>query len=94
MTSSPQTAPPETAPPETAPVSLVDRIPQMKDSELVALLSNARRLDIVGTPEQRRMSATVLPALELEASRRRETKLNLAVIARRTAPRRGPSVTA
>jgi hypothetical protein len=89
MTSSPQTAPPE-----IAPVSLVDRIPQMKDSELVALLSNARRLDIVGTPEQRRMGATVLPALELEASRRRETKLNLAVIARRTAPRRGPTVAA
>ncbi|WP_236627619.1 hypothetical protein [Caulobacter sp. B11] len=88
------TSTPEAAPPETTPVlSLVGRIPQMKDSELVALLSNARRLDIVGTPEQRRMSATVLPALELEASRRRETKLNLAV-ARRAGPRRGPSVAA
>lgn len=82
-----------TASAETLPTpTLLERIPQMKDSELLALLSNARRLDIVGTPEQRRLSAVVLPALELEASRRRDTKLNLAVIARRTAPRRGPPV--
>jgi len=69
-------------------MTLIERIPNLKDAELVSLLSNARRLDIVGTPEQRRLSLQVLPALELEASRRRELRLVVAIKARRLGTRR------
>ena len=75
-------------------MTLLEQIPQLKDAELVALLANARRLDIVGTPEQRRLSLEVLPALELEASKRRETRLQLAVKARRPGARRADNAVA
>ena len=59
-------------------MTLIERIPLLNDQELVTLLANARRLDIVGTPAQRTSAAEVLPVLELEASKRRQTALESA----------------
>ena len=59
-------------------MTLIERIPLLNDQELVSLLANARRLDIVGTPAQRRGAAEVLPVLELEASKRRQVTLEAA----------------
>jgi hypothetical protein len=56
-------------------MTLIERIPLLNDQELVTLLANARRLDIVGTPAQRAGAAEVLPVLELEASKRRQVTL-------------------
>ncbi|MBO9710858.1 MAG: hypothetical protein J7521_21865 [Caulobacter sp.] len=56
-------------------MTLIERIPLLNDQELLSLLANARRLDIVGTPAQRKGAAEVLPQLELEASKRRATAL-------------------
>lgn len=65
-------------------MTLIDRIPSLKDAELAQLLTNVRRLDISGTPEERRQVAEVAPHLEREASRRRERLL----MARRAASAR------
>jgi hypothetical protein len=59
-------------------MTLIERIPLLNDQELVTLLANARRLDIVGTPAQRQGAAEVLPVLELEASKRRAVVLEAA----------------
>jgi hypothetical protein len=59
-------------------MTLIERIPLLNDQELVTLLANARRLDIVGTPAQRLGAAEVLPVLELEASKRRALTLEAA----------------
>jgi hypothetical protein len=59
-------------------MTLIERIPLLNDQELVSLLANARRLDIVGTPAQRTAAAEVLPVLELEASKRRQVTLEAA----------------
>ncbi|MBI1683870.1 hypothetical protein [Caulobacter hibisci] len=56
-------------------MTLIDRIPALKDAELAQLLSNVRRLDVSGTPDERRQAAEVAPYLEREASRRREKVL-------------------
>jgi hypothetical protein len=63
-------------------MTLIERIPLLNDQELVTLLANARRLDIVGTPAQRLGAAEVLPVLELEASRRRQVALEAATLKR------------
>jgi hypothetical protein len=63
---------------EDCTMTLIERIPLLNDQELVTLLANARRLDIVGTPAQRRGAAEVLPVLELEASKRRQVTLEAA----------------
>lgn len=69
---------------EQTPVSLTDRIANLKDADLVRLLRDVRRLDVSGTPEERRQAASVAPELEREASRRRERIL----MSRRTASAR------
>jgi hypothetical protein len=63
---------------EDCNMTLIERIPLLNDQELVTLLANARRLDIVGTPAQRTGAAEVLPVLELEASKRRAIVLEAA----------------
>jgi hypothetical protein len=63
---------------EECTMTLIERIPLLNDQELVTLLANARRLDIVGTPAQRLAAAEVLPVLELEASKRRQVTLEAA----------------
>ena len=52
-------------------MTLLEKIPSLRDAELQTLLANARRLDVTGTPEQRRAVAEVITPLEREASRRR-----------------------
>ena len=52
-------------------MTLLEKIPTLSDAELKSLLSNARRLDVTGTPDQRRQVAEVITPLEREASRRR-----------------------
>jgi hypothetical protein len=52
-------------------MTLLEKIPTLRDAELRTLLANARRLDITGTPDQRRAVAEVITPLEREASRRR-----------------------
>ena len=52
-------------------MNLLEKIPTLTDAELKTLLSNARRLDVTGTPAQRRQVAEVITPLEREASRRR-----------------------
>lgn len=52
-------------------MTLLEKIPTLSDAELKLLLSNARRLDVTGTPDQRRQVAEVITPLEREASRRR-----------------------
>jgi len=52
-------------------MTLIEKIPTLSDAELKILLSNARRLDVTGTPDQRREVAIVITPLEREASRRR-----------------------
>jgi hypothetical protein len=52
-------------------MTLLEKIPTLGDTELKVLLANARRLDVTGTPEQRRAVAEVITPLEREASRRR-----------------------
>lgn len=59
-------------------MTLIERIPLLDDRELLTLLANARRLDVVGTPAQRAAAAEVLPVLELEASKRRQATLEAA----------------
>lgn len=59
-------------------MTLIERIPLLNDRELLTLLANARRLDVVGTPAQRQAAAEVLPVLELEASKRRQISLEAA----------------
>ncbi|MFT4252251.1 MAG: hypothetical protein QM608_07190 [Caulobacter sp.] len=56
-------------------MSLTERVANLKDADLVRLLRDVRRLDVSGTPEERRQAASVAPALEREASRRREKVL-------------------
>ncbi len=55
-------------------MTLIEKIPALSDGELKLLLSNARRLDITGTPDQRRQVAEVITPLEREASRRRAAR--------------------
>ena len=76
-------------------MTLIERIPLLNDQELVTLLANARRLDIVGTPAQRSGAAEVLPVLELEASKRRALVLEAATRKRSitAAARRKPAAT-
>jgi len=52
-------------------MTLIEKIPTLSDAELKILLSNARRLDVTGTPAQRSEVAIVITPLEREASRRR-----------------------
>jgi hypothetical protein len=59
-------------------MSLLDRIPALSDDEVVNLLANARRLSEVGGEKQKAAAAEILPALEAEAERRREARLERA----------------
>ena len=55
-------------------MTLIEKIPTLSDTELKTLLSNARRLDVTGTPAQRRQVAEVMTPLEREDSRRRAVR--------------------
>ena len=68
-------------------MSLVERIPEFSDEEVVNLLANARRLAEAGDERQKAAAAELLPALEAAAEERRAERLARAQ-AKRAAHRR------
>jgi hypothetical protein len=68
-------------------MSLLDRIPSLSDEEVVNLLTNAQRLHEQGDEKQKAAAAELLPALEIEATTRREARLERAK-AKRAATRK------
>lgn len=56
-------------------MSLIDKIPEMTDAEVAALLTNARRLQTAGNDGQRAAANDLLPMLEQAAAERRTTRL-------------------
>jgi hypothetical protein len=68
-------------------MSLIEKIPQMSDEEVVNLLTNARRLQAQGDEKQQAAAAELLPALEEVADQRRTARLE-ATQAKRAAARR------
>lgn len=68
-------------------MTLLERIPTLSDEEVVNLLTNARRLSEVGDAKQQAAAAELLPALEEEAERRKEARLERAKV-KRAASRR------
>ncbi|MCR5872838.1 hypothetical protein LRS10_00700 [Phenylobacterium sp. J426] len=57
------------------PMTLLDRIPTLSDEEVVNLLTNARRLSEQGDEKQQAAAAELLPALEDEAEKRRQARM-------------------
>lgn len=68
-------------------MSLIEKIPQMSDEEVVNLLANARRLQASGDDKQAAAAAELLPTLEEVAQQRRTARLE-ATQAKRAAARR------
>ena len=72
-------------------MNLIEKLPEMTDEGVINLLANAKRLEQTGTPQQQAACAEALPAIEAEAARRKEARLELqaqrrasAVAARKT----------
>ncbi|MDZ4374643.1 MAG: hypothetical protein U1C74_24930 [Phenylobacterium sp.] len=63
-------------------MSLIDRIPTLADDEVVAFLTNARRLADSGDEKQRVAAAELLPALEAEADARHNARQERAKLKR------------
>lgn len=74
-------------------MSLLERIPEMSDEEVVNLLTNARRLTEVGNEAQQVAAAALLPALEAEADGRKAARTERAT-AKRAATRKLPRTVA
>lgn len=68
-------------------MSLLERIPDMTDEEVVNFLTNARRLSEEGSERQQDAAAELLPALEIEAEARKAARLESAA-AKRAATRK------
>ncbi|MDP3660882.1 hypothetical protein [Phenylobacterium sp.] len=68
-------------------MSLVEKIPEMTDQDVINLLANARRLAESGTDKQRAQAGELLPALEEAATARHAAKLEAAA-AKRAAMRK------
>jgi hypothetical protein len=65
------------SPPIGASMTLLDRLPDFSDAEVINLLANARRLS-EGTDEKRKLAADeMLPALETEAQAREAARAAL-----------------
>ena len=71
------------------PMTLLERIPTLSDEEVINLLANAKRLSERGDEKQQAAAAELLPALEDEAERRRQERLDRAK-AKRAAARAKP----
>jgi hypothetical protein len=63
-------------------MSLIEKIPQMSDQDVVNLLGNARRLSEAGSDKQKADAAELLPALEEAAAQRQTAKLEAAAAKR------------
>jgi hypothetical protein len=74
-------------------MSLIEKIPEMTDEDVINLLANARRLSESGSDKQRADAAELLPALEEAAEARRTAKLEAAA-AKRAAVRKPRKVLA
>jgi hypothetical protein len=74
-------------------MSLVEKIPELSDEEVVNLLTNARRLSEEGDERQKAAAAELLPALEIAAEERRAERLARAQ-AKRAAARKPASAAA
>ena len=74
-------------------MSLIEKIPEMSDEDVVNLLANARRLGESGSPKQRSDAAEILPALEEAAQARLEARAQAAA-ARRASLRKPRKVAA
>lgn len=74
-------------------MSLIEKIPEMTDQDVINLLANARRLSETGSDKQRAQAEELLPALEEAATTRHAAKLEAAA-ARRAAARRPRKVVA
>ena len=68
-------------------MTLLERIPTLSDEEVVNLLVNARRLSEQDASKQQAAAVELLPALEEEAGKRKEARLERAK-AKRAAGRR------
>jgi hypothetical protein len=73
-------------------MSLVEKIPQLSDEEVVNLLANARRLSEEGDERQQAAAAELLPALEIAAEERRAERLARAQAKRAAARKPAPAV--
>lgn len=71
-------------------MDVIEKLPTMADDALGNLRVNAERLERVGSPAQRASAATLLPAIKVEISARRDAKLERAAQARRDAPKPAP----
>jgi hypothetical protein len=69
------------------PMTLLERIPTLSDEEVINLLANARRLADHGGEKQKAAAAELLTALEDEAEKRRQERLERAK-AKRAAARK------
>ena len=67
-------------------MSLIEKIPEMSDADVINLLANARRLNESGDPKTQAAAAELLPALEEAAEERHAAKLEAAA-AKRAAKR-------
>jgi hypothetical protein len=74
-------------------MSMIEKIPEMSDEEVVNLLANARRLQAQGDEKQQAAAAELLPTLEEVADQRRTARLE-ATQAKRAAARRPKKVAA
>jgi hypothetical protein len=56
-------------------MDLISKLPEMTDDALANLRTNAKRLELSGTPSQRSDAAALLPAVEAEIGARRLAKI-------------------
>jgi len=68
-------------------MTLLERIPTLSDEEVINLLANARRLAETGDEKRQTAAGELLPALEAEAEKRRQERLERAK-AKRAAARK------
>lgn len=74
-------------------MSLIEKIPDMSDQEVVNLLANARRLSTSGSDKQKADAQELLPVLEETAAQRQAAKVEAAA-AKRAALRKPKAKTA
>lgn len=68
-------------------MDVLEKLPTMADDALGNLRANAERLEKSGSPAQRASAASLLPAIKVEITARRDAKLERAAQARRDAPK-------
>ncbi len=72
-------------------MSLIEKIPNLSDEQVINMLANARRLSEEGDERQQAQAAELLPTLEAVAEERKAARLE-ATQAKRTAARKPKKV--